>query len=111
MIAAETGLGRFGTVAIEVTKIAANASIDANRGKDWFDRCVAAVADSEGTDRAKDTAMRGARDAGLDRVPAGLGMPKIDQLQRLAPALDAAYTHRTGAKVATWRQTCQSTRS
>jgi hypothetical protein len=79
-----------------------NASIDANRGKDWFDRCVAAVvADSGGTDRAMDTAMRGARDAGLDRVPAGLGTPKTDQLQRLAPALDAAYTHRTGAKGAT----------
>jgi transposase len=38
MIAARAGLGRFGTVAIDATKIAANASIDANRGKDWFDR-------------------------------------------------------------------------
>ena len=43
MIAARAGLGRFGTVAIDGTKIAANASIDANRGQDWFDRHVAGV--------------------------------------------------------------------
>jgi transposase len=74
MIAAEAGLGRFGTVAIDGTKIAANASIDANRGKEWFDQRVAGmVADSEDTDRAEDIAARGAHDAGLDRVPAGLG--------------------------------------
>ncbi len=32
------GLARFGTVAIDGTKIAANASIDANRGRVWFER-------------------------------------------------------------------------
>jgi hypothetical protein len=74
MIAADAGLGRFGTVAIDGTKIAANASIDANRGKEWFDQRVAGmVADSEDTDRAEDTTARGAHDAGPDRVPAGLG--------------------------------------
>ncbi len=41
MIAERAGLARFGTVAIDGTKIAANASIDANRGKEWFDRQVA----------------------------------------------------------------------
>ena len=48
MIAAEAGLARFGTVAIDGTKIAANASIDANRGRDWFERHVAGmIADAE----------------------------------------------------------------
>jgi transposase len=36
MIAGQAGLVRFGTVAIDGTKIAANASIDANRGQAWF---------------------------------------------------------------------------
>ena len=37
-IAARAGLGRFGTVAIDGTKIRASASIDANRGREWFDQ-------------------------------------------------------------------------
>ena len=74
MVAAEAGLGRFGTVAIDGTKIAANASIDANRGKDWFDRRVTGiVAESEGTDQVEDMTARAAGDVGSDRVPAGLG--------------------------------------
>ena len=36
MIAGRAGLARFGTVAIDGTKIAANASIDANRGQEWL---------------------------------------------------------------------------
>src|SRR3954466_5994907 len=57
MIAARAGLGRFGTVAIDGTKIAANASIDANRGKDWFDQHVAGmVADANRTDDAENAA-------------------------------------------------------
>ena len=35
-VAAAAGLARFGTVAIDGTKIAANASIDANRHQDWL---------------------------------------------------------------------------
>ncbi|HEY0816197.1 MAG TPA: transposase [Pseudonocardia sp.] len=35
-VAATAGLARFGTVAIDGTKIAANASIDANRHRDWL---------------------------------------------------------------------------
>lgn len=40
LIAAQSGLARFGTVAIDGTKIPANASIDANRGHDWFKQQV-----------------------------------------------------------------------
>src|SRR4051794_41660142 len=35
-VAAAAGLARFGTVAIDGTKIAANASMDANRHRDWL---------------------------------------------------------------------------
>ncbi|WP_216363114.1 transposase, partial [Arthrobacter sp. Hiyo1] len=38
LIAARAGLARFGTIAIDGTKIPANASIDANRGREWFDQ-------------------------------------------------------------------------
>jgi hypothetical protein len=70
MITAQTGLGRFGTVAIDGTKIAANASIEANRSVEWFDRHAAdIVAEAVETDEAEDAA---AEDAGQDRVPAGL---------------------------------------
>jgi transposase len=68
-IAARAGLGRFGTVAIDGTKISANASIDANRGMEWFDRQVAIILDeAERTDRAEDAAAVDG-DARADRVP------------------------------------------
>lgn len=38
LVAATAGLVRFGTVAIDGTKVAANASIDANRGQEWLER-------------------------------------------------------------------------
>jgi transposase len=62
MIAAKAGLGRLGTVAIDGTKIAANASIDANRGKDWFDRHVADMAaEADRVDEAEDASSRRCR--------------------------------------------------
>ena len=56
LIAATAGLARFGTVAIDGTKIAANASIDANRGRDWFERHAAemtADAEADGPSRGR----------------------------------------------------------
>ena len=40
MIAGRAGLAQFGTVAIDGTKIAANASIYANRGQEWLSKQV-----------------------------------------------------------------------
>jgi transposase len=37
-LAAQAGLGRFGTVAVDGFKVAANASIDANRDEGWWRR-------------------------------------------------------------------------
>ena len=39
-VAATAGLARLGTVAIDGTKIPANASIDANRGREWLNQQV-----------------------------------------------------------------------
>lgn len=73
MVAAKAGLGRFGTVAIDGTKIAANASIDANRGREWFDRHAAeAIADAEQVDRVEDAAAADGGEQCPDRVPSAL---------------------------------------
>lgn len=73
LVAAQAGLARFGTVAIDGTKIAANASLDANRGQEWLERQVAEmIQDAEQTDAGEDAAARGS-DGPDDRVPAPLG--------------------------------------
>lgn len=70
MIAAREGLAHFGTVAIDGTKITANASIDANRGRDWFARHAADVlAEAEQADAAEDAAAATHGEQQTDRVP------------------------------------------
>lgn len=60
LVAATAGLARFGTVAIDGTKIAANASIDANRGQDWLDEQVGQIlAEAQQQDAADDAAPHG----------------------------------------------------
>lgn len=99
MIAARAGLGRFGTVAIDGTKIAANASIDANRGQDWFDRHVAGVvAEAEETDRAEDAAAHESDgDDRPDRVPAALRdrTRRLERIQQASEELKAQRQRRT----------------
>jgi transposase len=54
-LAAKAGLGRFGTIAIDGTKIAANASVDANRTEVWLRGQVEAiVAEARRVDTAED---------------------------------------------------------
>ena len=54
-LAAKAGLGRFGTIAIDGTKIAANASVDANRTEAWLREQVAAIlAEADRVDAAED---------------------------------------------------------
>ena len=73
LIAARAGLARFRTIAIDGTKIPANASIDANRGRDWFDQQAKEIAadvveEAQRVDAADDAlAARGAEEGG-DRV-------------------------------------------
>src|SRR3954452_6346501 len=76
LVAAAAGLAHLGTVAIDGTKIPANASIDANRGQDWLEAQTQAqvcriVTEAERVDAAEDAASRpagfnGNRDDGDD---------------------------------------------
>lgn len=101
LIAARAGLGRFGTVAIDGTKIQANASIDANRGRDWFDQQIAGiVADADRADQADDAAALVNPDHDRpDRVPADLGhrTRRRERIQEAAHELTAEHERRTRA--------------
>lgn len=88
MIAGMAGLGHFGTVAIDGTKIAANASIDANRGHEWLSKQVTRmVAEAEQTDATENirAAQRAHDDS--DRVPAPL-MDQSSRARRIRQAVD-----------------------
>ena len=95
MIAARAGLGRFGTVAVDGTKIKANASIDANRGREWFNQNVTTMlVDADRTDQAEDTAARESQvDDRQDRVPPDLGdrTRRRERIQLAAQELDAEH--------------------
>jgi transposase len=72
LVAAESGLARLGTVAIDGTKIPANASIDANRGQEWLEQQVRLLADdARRLDAAEDacTAAGSDDDSDGDRLP------------------------------------------
>lgn len=52
-------MARLGTVAVDGTKIAAGASLDANRGREWLERQVSQiVAEAAGADAAAEVAAR-----------------------------------------------------
>ncbi|MBK8445667.1 MAG: transposase [Micropruina sp.] len=83
-VAAKLGMARFATVAIDGTKIAANASIDANRGREWFDAQAAAmITDADQVDQAEQEAT-----PDPDRVPAGLvGCSRAARIRQAAAEL------------------------
>jgi len=88
-VAAMAGLARFGTVAIDGTKIPANASVDANRHRDWLAREVQAlVNDAAQVDAAEDAQDRDDNNngAGGQRMPAGL-RDRSGRAERLRTAL------------------------
>jgi transposase len=96
-LCARAGMGRVSTVAIDGTKIAANASKDASHGVDWFrEAAAAATAQAAATDAAED-GMFGP-DRG-DEVPADWVDPNtrdarirrcLDELAAEQAALDEA---------------------
>jgi len=83
-LCARAGMGRLATVAIDGTKIAANASIDASHGADWYaEQAQRITAEAAAADAAEDAEF------GVDRcgdeVPAELADPRsrkarIDQI-------------------------------
>ncbi|MGV9950281.1 transposase [Rhodococcus aetherivorans] len=89
VVAGRAGLAKFGTVAIDGTKIAANASIDANRGHQWLTEQVARmVAEADRTDAAEDALVVGQDiEHSGDRVPPGLA-DRTDRARRIREAAD-----------------------
>ena len=83
-VAAKAGLAKFETVAIDGTKIAANASLDANRDEKWLREQVATIlTEAEQTDAGED-AEHGRDDRG-DGVPPDLRDP-TKRAQRIVAA-------------------------
>jgi len=74
-LCARAGMGRLSTVAVDGTKIAANASIDANRDAGWFrEQARRITAEAAAVDEAEDAEF-GADRRG-DEVPAELADPR-----------------------------------
>jgi transposase len=96
LIAARSGLARFGTVAIDGTKIAANASIDANRSHDWLEQQVRdMVADAKAVDAVEDTSS-GSDSGPEDRMPVGLAdqSSRRERIRAAAQQVAEALAHR-----------------
>jgi transposase len=100
LIAGHAGLARFGTVAIDGTKIAANASIDANRGAEWLAAQVdRMLVEAEQVDAVEDHAARRGQLAGEgDRMPAGLADPQDRQARVRAAAREVTKQTRQQAE-------------
>lgn len=83
-LCAAAGLGRFGLVALDGTRIAAAASMEANRTADALDAEIAAMlAEAAAVDAAEDAALGPQRRG--DELPAALAEPR-SRLARLAEA-------------------------
>lgn len=104
-VAATAGLVRLGTVAIDGTKIPANASIDANRGQQWLDEQVCQIlAEARGAD-ADDAACGGGASDGTghadgDRVPPRLRdrSHRAERIRRAAREVAEQATRRERAR-------------
>lgn len=91
LVAGRAGLARFGTVAIDGTKIPANASTAANRDQDWLAGEVARMlAEAQTVDAAEDARAASGSDDHGDRLAAPLRDP-TRRAQRIAAA--AAEVH------------------
>jgi transposase len=94
-IAAKAGLGRLGLVAVDGTKMAANASKDANRTERKLAELAAEIlAEAEETDAAEDALFGDARG---DELPAELADPAT-RAGRIAAALAQLRAEREAAE-------------
>jgi len=84
-VAAAAGLAKFGTVAIDGTKIPANASVDANRHRDWLTReADALLRDAARVDAAEDAEYP--RDPASTRTITGSACPRACGIAVGAPS-------------------------
>ena len=103
-LAAKAGLGRFGTIAIDGTKIAANASVDANRTEAWLRGQVEAiVAEAQRVDAAED-AEHGTRRG--DEPPDDFADPDA-RAEKIRAALAEIEAERAAAERARTEKTAQ----
>lgn len=87
-LAGEAGLGRVGVIAIDGTRIAANASHRANRRRSWLEEQVAdAMADAARTDAAEDDLF--GEDVNPSRVPPDWADPTT-RIERIKAAMARA---------------------
>jgi transposase len=93
-LAAEAGLGRFGTVAVDGFKLAADASIDANRDEGWLrEQARRMVAEAAAVDAAEDAEFGDARG---DELPSELADPKMRRAKIRAALEELAERRRAG---------------
>jgi transposase len=91
-LCAQAGMVRLGTVAIDGTKIAADASLGANRSEDWLREQVdRIVAEAEAADAAEDDLF--GPDRRGDELPEDLRDP-VTRDQRIRAAADRAAADR-----------------
>src|SRR5215472_12724660 len=95
VLAARAGLGRLGLIAVDGTKIAANASKDANRTEQRLRELAAQIlAEAEAVDGAEDELYGDTRG---DELPAGLAGPKT-RAERIGTALAGLEAGRKAAQ-------------
>lgn len=97
-LAAQAGLGRFGTVAVDGYKVAANASIDANRDEEWLrQRVRRMVAEAAAVDAAEDAELGDARG---DELPPELADPGVRAAKIRAALAELAERKRAAVEAA-----------
>jgi len=94
LLCAAAGMGRFGTVALDGTKIAANAALSTNRGEGWVrERAARILAEAGEVDAAEDELFGSARG---DEVPPQFADPatRARRIRAALAELDAAADDR-----------------
>ena len=93
-LAAQAGLGRFGTVAVDGYKLAGNASIDSNRDEGWLrEQAGLIVAEAAAVDAAEDAEFGEARG---DELPPEWTDPKTRRVKIRAALEELAIRKRAG---------------
>jgi len=106
-LAAKAGLGRFGTIAIDGTKIAANASVDANRSEAWLRGQVESILAEAGRVDAAEDAEHGSRRG--DEPPEEFADPDA-RAAKIQAALAEINAERAAAAQAAAEQSEQAAR-
>ena len=97
-LAAQAGLGRFGTVAVDGFKAAANACIDANRDEGWLrQQARGIVAEAAAIDAAEDAEFGEARG---DELPPELADPRTRPARIRAALQELEQPKRAAAEAA-----------